>query len=31
MIDTLFALGLLASVVVGYFAWKNEWKIADIF
>jgi len=31
MIDVLYGIGLLAAIVMGYIAWKNNWKIADIF
>jgi len=31
MIDILYGLGLLSAIVMGYMAWKNKWKIADIF
>ncbi len=31
MIDALFGLTLVGSIVIGYIAWKNEWKIVDIF
>jgi hypothetical protein len=30
MISTLYGVGLIASIVIGYMAWKNNWKIADI-
>ncbi len=31
MIDILYGIGLLSAIVLGYIAWKNNWKIADIF
>jgi len=31
MIDVLFALALVGSVIIGYIAWKKHWKIVDIF
>ncbi len=31
MIDNLFGLELIGSVIIGYIAWKKEWKIVDIF
>ena len=31
MIDNLFGLALIGSVIIGYIAQKKEWKIVDIF
>jgi hypothetical protein len=31
MIDILYGVGLLGAIVVGYLAWKGNWKIVDIF
>lgn len=30
MIEILYGVGLIASVVIGYLAWKYHWKIADL-
>ena len=30
MIDVMYGIGLIAAVIVGYVAWKHEWKVADI-
>jgi hypothetical protein len=30
MIDLLYGMGLIGAIVIGYLAWKNNWKIADI-
>jgi hypothetical protein len=30
MIDILYGVGLLLAIVIGYMAWKYNWKIADI-
>ncbi len=30
MADILFSVALIAGVLIGYFAWKYQWKIADI-
>ena len=31
MIEIIFAITLLVTMVLGYIAVKNEWKIADYF
>ena len=30
MIDILYGIGLIAAVIVGYSAWKYQWKLAEI-
>ncbi len=30
MIELLYGVGLISAIVIGYMAWKNNWKIADI-
>jgi hypothetical protein len=30
MISTLYGVGLIAAIIIGYMAWKYNWKIADI-
>lgn len=29
-IETLYGIGLVAGVVIGYLAWKYNWKIAEL-
>ncbi len=30
-LEWLYGIGLIGSIVIGYVAVKNHWKIADIF
>jgi len=30
MIDILYGMGLVSAIFIGYFAWKYNWKLADI-
>ncbi len=30
MIEILYGVGLVASILIGYLAWKHHWKIADL-
>jgi hypothetical protein len=30
MIDVMYGVGLIAAVIVGYAAWKYQWKMGEM-